>query len=173
MASSASAAKIDAEEQCAPFEGASEKTLIFVDLTRKDGQDARIVARRGAGLYGLLKNQTITEAHVAAAECWAKDYETGVMGASDPDRARHSKRGDIHDMMIARSAAMGRCQAVKKNLGALAEQYLIWLTIDGLSMSALAAKAGKDRKLVTGAVEFLLEQLVEFFDGQPGTFWRA
>ncbi|MCI1796583.1 hypothetical protein NKW44_14710 [Acetobacter lovaniensis] len=43
--------------------------------------------RSSGALYALRRAGTITDAHVAAAEHWARDYETGVLGARDPEAA--------------------------------------------------------------------------------------
>ncbi|EHH68397.1 hypothetical protein [Gluconobacter morbifer] len=153
-------------EDSAPLEGAlaGKMTLVDVKLTDKKEEVPVTVLRRGAGLYGLLQNGTISAAQVKAAEKWARDYETGVEGATDPERYRSGRRGDIHDMMIARAQAVARYEGVRRSLGRRASDMLTLLVIEGLSVSRIAMHYQRDRKQIVGAIDLLLEQLVEYFD---------
>ncbi len=125
------------------------------------------VYRCCVGLYGLRRSGAIDDAQVAAAEMWARDYETGVLGASDPELAGNCGRGDVHDMMLARAAASERYSYIRAALGRAGERLLILLMIEGLSMSAMGERLQQDRKTIAGALVLLLEQLVEQYDGMP------
>ena len=62
--------------------------------------------RSSGALYALRRAGTITDAHVAAAELWARDYETGVLGARDPEACKSGGRSDPHTIMQARAASV-------------------------------------------------------------------
>lgn len=103
---------------------------------------------------------------------WARDYETGILGARDPDAGRSGAKSDIEYALLSRAAAVTRCQAVERNLGKVSMRFMIAMMVDGLSVNQMASAMHKDRKKVAGVIEFLLEQLVEFYDNLPGESMR-
>lgn len=131
------------------------------------------VWRKCVGLYGLHRSGTLEDRHVTAAELWARDYETGVLGARDPDCRGSGPRGDAHDAQLARAAASGRHDYIRRAIGGAGESLMMLLMIDGLSIAAMGARLGRDQKLVSGAVLLLLDQVVEQYDEMQGTFWRG
>lgn len=137
-------------------------TEVYVQDQEKQPPEKRY--RSSGALYALRRAGTITDAHVAAAELWARDYETGVLGARDPEAGRKGGVADPHTIMLARAAAVSRCEYVRKALGAVGETLLRRMMIDGMSVQAIA-EAGSTHKLrVSGALELLLDQLVEVLD---------
>lgn len=150
-------------EEAVPMQGAWKNRIALAELDQGKDRPPTNVLRRGAGLYGLLRSGTITQRHVDAAQRWARDFETGIMGASDPER-RGSGGGDIHDMLIARSAAVTRCENVRRSLGRYASDLLVLLVLDGLSLGKIAEHYGKNRQGITGAAELLLEQLADYYE---------
>ena len=150
-------------EEAVPMQGAWKNRIALAELDQGKDRPPIEVLRRGAGLYGLLHSGTITQRHVDAAQRWARDFETGIMGAADPER-RGTGGGDIHDMLIARSAAVARCETIRRTLGNYASDLLVLLVIDGLSLGKLAEHYGKNRQLIKGSIELLLEQLAEIYN---------
>ena len=149
-------------EEAVPMQGAWKNRIALAELEQGKDRLPTNVLRRGAGLYGLLRSGTITQRHVDAAQRWARDFETGIMGATDPER-RGSGGGDIHDMLIARSAAVARCESVRRTLGCYASDLLILLVLDGLSLAKISEHYGKNRQNITGASELALEQLSLYY----------
>lgn len=124
--------------------------------------------RSSGALYTLRKSGAIEDRHVAAAEMWARDYETGILGARDPEAGKSGAKSDIEYAMISRAAAVSRCEAVRRNLGASSQHFLQSMMIDGLSVNQMHMAMRKDRKRISGAIELLLEQLVELYDNFLG-----
>ncbi|MFT9016433.1 MAG: hypothetical protein ABF990_11945 [Acetobacter sp.] len=124
-------------------------------------------ARSSGALYALRRTGTLTDAHVTAAERWARDYETGVLGGADPEASRQCGRADVEYALLSRIGAADRCRHVRGCLGVAAEILLIRLMIDGMSISAVSAHTGKSRERLAGAVEMVLEQLTEVYDKMP------
>lgn len=144
-------------------------TEVYVQEQERQRPEKRY--RSSGALYALRRAGTITDAHVAAAELWARDYETGVLGARDPEAGRKGGVADPHTIMLARAAAVSRCEYVRKALGTVGETLLRRMMIDGMSVQAIA-EAGSTHKLrVSGAIELILEQLVEVYDGLSGYLW--
>ncbi|MFT8440169.1 hypothetical protein [Acetobacter fabarum] len=128
--------------------------------------------QRSAGLlYTLRRSGTITDAAVAAAESWARDYETGVLGGKDPEKSRQSGNPDAEYAILSRIAAVDRCRYVRSCLGSVGEDLLRKIMIDGLSISQISDQQEKDRKRLSGAIELLLEQLAEVYSNMPGKMW--
>ena len=134
------------------------------------GQDIRIkdeVQQVVSGLATLAKSGDIGQAHSSAAERWYRDYVMGVMGARDPEARRSGKAPDPHAAMLARTAAVGRCRAVRRGLGLCGEIRLKLLLIDEFSFSAIAGKLlpgdVNGRKKIAAQMSFLLEQLAELY----------
>ncbi|MBF0857618.1 hypothetical protein HKD24_00100 [Gluconobacter sp. LMG 31484] len=160
----ASEATQEVREDIVPLVGAWNNRFTFTELNL--GKNRKIaVIRRGVGLYSLLRSGKIKQSHVNVAEQWARDFETGVMGASDPER-RSNGQGTLEDMLLARSAAVARCEGVRRTLGRYAADLLVLLVLDGLSISKIAEIYGKDRHGMAGAVELLLEQLTDYYEGK-------
>ncbi|KXV69964.1 hypothetical protein AD951_04295 [Acetobacter malorum] len=124
--------------------------------------------RSSGALYTLHKSGAIEDRHVAAAEMWARDYETGILGARDPDAGKSGGKSDIEYAMLSRAAAVTRCESVRRCLGAASQRFLVLMMIDGLSVNQMRIELKQDHKKVAGAIELLLEQLVELYDGFPG-----
>ena len=134
------------------------------------GQEIRVkdeVQHVVNGLTTLAKNGDIDQAQSSAAERWYRDYVMGVVGARDPETRRSGKAPDVHAAMLARTAAVGRCRAVRQGLGLCGEIRLKLLLIDELSFSAIAAKLlpgdVNGRKKIAAQMSFLLEQLAELY----------
>lgn len=151
----------DLREEIVPMMGAWAERITFAELEKN--KKTVEVMRRGVGLYSLLRSGTIRQWHVDAAQRWARDFETGIMGASDPER-RSTGQGTLEDMMLARSAAVARCEGVRRTLGRYAADLLVLLVLDGLSVARIAEMYGKNRQSMTGAVELLLEQLGDYYE---------
>lgn len=129
--------------------------------------------RSSGALYALRRAGTITDAHVAAAEHWARDYETGVLGARDPEAGRKGGVPDLHTIMLSRAAAVTRCEYVRKALGQVGETFLRQMMVGGMSVQAIAEAKGTHKLRVSGAIDLLLEQLVEAYQVMPGRFWMG
>ncbi|GAP24016.1 hypothetical protein GLF_0898 [Gluconobacter frateurii NBRC 101659] len=157
----ASEATKDLKEEIVPMLGAWAERITFAELEKN--KKTVEVMRRGVGLYSLLRSGTIRQWHVDAAQRWARDFETGIMGAADPER-RSTGQGTLEDMMLARSAAVARCEGVRRTLGRYAADLLVLLVLDGLSVARIAEIYGKNRQSMTGAVELLLEQLGDYYE---------
>ncbi|MFT9425495.1 MAG: hypothetical protein ABF570_10220 [Acetobacter syzygii] len=127
--------------------------------------------RSSGALYALRRAGTITDAHVAAAEHWARDYETGVLGARDPEAGSKGGVPDLHTIMLSRAAAVTRCEYVRKALGKVGETFLRQMMVDGMSVQAIAGAKGTHKLRVSGAIDLLLEQLVEVYQVMPGRFF--
>ena len=151
-------------EEAVPMQGAWKNRIALAELDQGKDRPPIEVLRRGAGLYGLLRSGTITQRHVDAAQRWARDFETGIMGASDPER-RGSGAGDAHDNLIARAEAVTRCENIRRTFGRYASDILILLVLDGLSLGKIAEHYGKNRQGITGAAELVLEQLADYYEG--------
>ncbi|WP_419729540.1 hypothetical protein [Lichenicola sp.] len=139
------------------------------------GQDARVqdnVQRMVGALAALLPNGAVEPVRAAAAERWYRDYVMGVVGARDPEASRSGRAPDIHAAMLARSAAIGRCRAVREGLGLCSELRLKLLLVDELSFSAIAAILlpgdSSGRKKIAAQMSFLLEQLAEQYASIDG-----
>lgn len=150
------------ETNILPLVGAWENRFTLTEL--KEGKTTFEVLRRGAGLFSLLRSGTITQRHVDSAQKWARDVETGIMGAADPER-RSTGQGTLEDCLLARSAAVARCEGVRRNLGRYAADLLVLLVIDGLSLARIAQIYGKNRQVMTGSVELMLDQLADYYEG--------
>lgn len=136
-------------------------TTVYVQEHKNRPAEQRL--RSSGALYALRRAGTITDAHVAAAESWARDYETGILGARDPEAGRKGGAPDPHVVMLSRAAAVTRCDYVRKALGQVGETFLRQMMVDGMSVQAIA-EAQKTHKLrVSGAVTLLMEQLVEAY----------
>lgn len=130
------------------------------------------IFRSSGALYTLRKSGAIEDCHVAAAEMWARDYETGILGARDPDAGKSGAKSDIEYAMLSRAAAVSRCQAVERSLGKVSMRFMVLMMIDGLSVSQMEQQTKKARQKIAGAIELLLEQLVELYDALPGRLMR-
>lgn len=123
--------------------------------------------RSSGALYALRRAGTITDAHVTAAEHWTRDYETGILGARDPEAGKQCGRADPEYALLSRIAAADRCRYVRNKISTVGENLLINLMIKGLSISSLSLESEKPRARLTGAIEFLLEQLIEIYEQMP------
>ncbi|KXV36721.1 hypothetical protein [Gluconobacter albidus] len=150
-------------ENIVPLVGAWANRFTLTELDLGKDRPPVEVIRRGVGLYSLLRSGKITQRHVDNAERWARDFETGIMGASDPER-RSNGQGTLEDMLLARSAAVARCEGIRRTLGRYAADLLVLLVLDGLSIAKIAELYGKNRQGMTGAVELLLEQVTDYYD---------
>lgn len=133
---------------------------------------AQKVFRSSGALYTLQRSGAILDRHVAAAELWARDYETGILGARDPEAGKSGGKSDIEYAMLSRAAAVSRCQSVQRNLGEISQRFLQAMMIDGLSVNQMSKVMHKEHRKISGAIELLLEQLVELYDLLPGKHMR-
>ncbi|MCP1247276.1 hypothetical protein NKW54_15290 [Acetobacter cerevisiae] len=141
--------------------------IVLADIKDQRGRVTTHMRSSGA-LYTLHKSGAIEDRHVAAAEMWARDYETGILVARDPDAGKSGGKSDIEYAMLSRAAAVTRCESVRRCLGAASQRFLVLMMIDGLSVNQMRIELKQDHKKVAGAIELLLEQLVELYDGFPG-----
>lgn len=125
-------------------------------------------SRSSGALYALRRAGTLTDAHVTAAEHWARDYETGILGGTDPEAGRKGGLPDPHMVMLSRAAAVTRCEYVRKALGDVGETVLRRMMVEGMSVQMLAERQNTHKLRVSGAIELLLEQLVEAYQAMPG-----
>ncbi|MCG0998175.1 hypothetical protein [Acetobacter persici] len=124
--------------------------------------------RSSGALYTLRKSGAIQDCHVAAAEMWARDYETGILGARDPLAGKSGAKSDPELSLISRAAAVTRCESVRRSLGEVSGRFLRLMMIEGMSVNQMRQAMQKDHAKISGAIELLLEQLVELYDGMPG-----
>lgn len=141
--------------------------IVLTEIEDKRGHMTKHMRSSGA-LYTLRKSGAIQDRHVAAAEMWARDYETGILGARDPEAGKSGGKSDIEYAMLSRAAAVTRCESVRRCLGAASQRFLVLMMIDGLSVNQMRVELQMDHKKVSGAIELLLEQLVELYDNFPG-----
>ncbi|MDN7350544.1 hypothetical protein [Acetobacter senegalensis] len=141
--------------------------IVLAEIEDRRGLITEHMRSLGA-LYILRKSGAIQDRHVAAAEMWLRDYETGILGARDPRAGKSGRKSDIEYAMLSRAAAVSRCLAVQRSLGKASMQFLKLFMIDCLSVSQISGMINKDRKKISGAIELLLEQLVELYDSFPG-----
>lgn len=151
-----------------------------VEVTFNKRSRPHICSRVGA-VYALHAGKSISDAQLRAAEDWARDYETGVLGGKDPLASRQCGCPDAEYAILSRIAAVDRCRYIKGKLGAYSEQLLIRVMIDGLSLGDMALAIHKpqenadgsvkepaatrhDRLRVAGMIYLLLEQLSEAYD---------
>lgn len=165
----------------------TEERLAKGDITERllpDGaQGASAVRLCASGaVYALHRAGYVADAHIAAAEKWARDYETGVLGARDPEAKRLKGRPDPECAILSRMSASARCRYVRDCLGRHSEMLLFRIMIDGSSLATLAQHlhdrvgaegrpyAGAtrhDRLRVAGMLALLLEQLAEIYCRMP------
>lgn len=137
-------------------------TTVYVQEHKNRPAEQRL--RSSGALYALRRAGTITDAHVAAAESWARDYETGILGARDPEASKKCGCADAEYALLSRIAAAGRCRHVKCCIGVSGERLLLCIMIQGLSISNLSADTGKPRARLTGAIEIILEQISDIYN---------
>lgn len=141
-------------------------------LVETAGQAPQKAYRSSGALYTLQKSGAIKDCHVAAAEMWARDYETGILGARDPEAGKSGAKSDIEYAMLSRAAAVSRCQVVERSLGKVSMRFMMLMMVEGLSVRQITEQMCKDRQRIAGAIELLLEQLVELYDTLPGKMMR-
>lgn len=144
--------------------------LAFSEIKDGSGKDVPVIRSSGA-LYALHKSGTLTDAQVTAAELWARDYETGVLGGRDPEAGTGSGCPDPEYALLSRVAASSRCSWVNERIGQCGVILMISLMIDGLSVSAISTQEEKPRARITGMIEFLLDQVAEAYSSMPGKMW--
>ncbi|MCP1246717.1 hypothetical protein NKW54_12305 [Acetobacter cerevisiae] len=144
--------------------------LAFSEIKDGSGKDVPVIRSSGA-LYALRKSGTLTDAQVTAAELWARDYETGVLGGRDPEAGTGSGCPDPEYALLSRVAASSRCSWVNERIGKCGVSLMISLMIDGLSVSAISTQEEKPRARISGMIEFLLDQVAEAYSSMPGKMW--
>lgn len=127
--------------------------------------------RSSGAVYALQKKGTLSDAQVAAAEQWARDYETGILGARDPESSKQSGKPDHEYCMLSRIRAADRCLYIRERIGPLGEKFLTDLMVNGLSVQKISEKHGKRRERIAGAIDFCLEQLADLYADMPGKLW--
>ncbi|WP_250697695.1 hypothetical protein, partial [Acetobacter pasteurianus] len=131
-----------------------------------------IAVSSSCGLLNKLHNSgAISDAAVASAQAWARDYETGIMGGKDPEASSKGGNPDPEYALLSRIAAAARCRYVVKCLGKRSEDFLYSLLIDHMSISQIAGQRKRDRRYISGAIELLLEQLSDVYANLPGEMW--
>lgn len=144
-------------------------TQVFVLDKNSDDYDE---VRRSCGLlYSMRRAGKISDAAVAAAEHWARDYETGILGARDPEKSRQCGLPDAEYAILSRVAAADRYRYVKFCIGTVGETLLYKMMVEGLSIVQMSSAMNKDRNRLGGAIELLLEQLAEVYSNLPGKMW--
>ncbi|ANA15022.1 hypothetical protein WG31_09360 [Acetobacter oryzifermentans] len=135
------------------------------------GKPAVEVASSCGLLNKLHTNGVIGDAEVTAAQMWARDYETGIMGAKDPEASSKGGNPDPEYALLSRIAAADRCRYVVKCLGKRSEDFLYSFLIDHMSISQVAGQRKRDRRQISGAIELLLGQLADVYADMPGKMW--
>lgn len=122
-------------------------------------------------LNKLHTSGVIGDAEVAAAQMWARDYETGILGGNDPEASSKGGSPDPEYALLSRIAAADRCRYVVKCLGKRSEDFLYSFLIDHMSISQVAGQRKRDRRQISGAIELLLGQLADVYADLPGKMW--
>ncbi|ALR88232.1 hypothetical protein [Acetobacter pasteurianus] len=122
-------------------------------------------------LNKLHTSGVIGDAEVAAAQMWARDYETGIMGAKDPEASSKGGKPDPEYVLLARMHGTERCRYIREHLGKRSEEFLYSFLIDHMSISQVAGQRKRDRRQISGAIELLLGQLADVYAEMPGKLW--
>lgn len=153
--------------------------LTDVEVRLKKNGKPHYSLRVGA-VYALHKVGSISDAQLRAAEDWARDYETGILGGKDPQASKQCGKPDAEYAILSRLAAVDRCHYIEEHLGKVSERILITVMIECLSLNEMALalvkqKFDKDgqpiKKVVgkndmvrlAGKIDLLLEQLAEAY----------
>lgn len=144
-------------------------TSVYIEDPVSKSDQPRL--RSSGAVYALQKSGTLSDAQVAAAEQWALDYETGLLGARDPDASKQCGKPDPENALIARIRAADRCRYIRKHMGPLGEKFLTDLMVNSLSVQKMSEKHGKRRERIAGAIDFCLEQLADLYTDMPGNLW--
>ncbi|MFT8944393.1 MAG: hypothetical protein ABF931_09415 [Acetobacter pasteurianus] len=157
--------------------------LTDVEVRLKKNGKPHYSLRVGA-VYALHKVGSISDAQLRAAEDWARDYETGILGGKDPQASKQCGKSDAEYAILSRIAAADRCRYIEKCLGKVSEGILIKVMIECLSLNEMALalvqqKFDKDHKPIKkvvgkndrvrliGKIDLLLEQLAESYEKMP------
>lgn len=160
-----------------------------VEVRLKKNGKAHYSLRVGA-VYALHKVGSISDAQLRAAEDWARDYETGILGGKDPQASKQCGKPDAEYAILSRIAAADRCRYIEKCLGKVSEGILIKVMIECLSLNEMALaistqdeddkpkKEAKrhDKRRLAGMIDLLLEQLAEAYSRMPDNLfmdWSA
>jgi hypothetical protein len=151
-------------------------------------EDTRSIQRTESGLDQLLRSGRISGHEVAAGKKFARDFEFGFYGASDPDRRLHLGRADDGASYSARDRfesarvdASTRWREASQAIGKKGTTLLTAFCVECLSIRAIAAReamarfpdapkadlsAESDaiRRDLAGAVVATLERLAEHYD---------
>ncbi|BAU38292.1 hypothetical protein APT_01210 [Acetobacter pasteurianus NBRC 101655] len=152
---------------------------------KKNGK-AHYSLRVGA-VYALHKVGSISDAQLRAAEDWARDYETGILGGKDPQASKQCGKSDAEYAILSRIAAADRCRYIEKCLGKVSEGILIKVMIECLSLNEMALaistldEDGKpkkeakrhDKRRLAGMIDLLLEQLAEAYSRMPDKLFMS
>lgn len=159
----------------------------YVEVRLKKNGKAHYSLRVGA-VYALHKVGSISDAQLRAAEDWAWDYETGILGRKDPQASKQCGKSDAEYAILSRIVAADRCRYIEKCLGKVSEGILIKVMIECLSLNEMAlAISTEDDKLkkeakrhhkrrLAGMIDLLLEQLAEAYSRMPDNLfmdWSA
>jgi hypothetical protein len=110
------------------------------------GQDVvgRGAAKRptsvASGVQALRKAKCIGDAEVTAAERFHRDYVFGVEGVRDPLRGGLAGAGDLHDVMLARAAAITAHREIADVIGPKLTAWLVALIVSDLSFVAMQTR---------------------------------
>ncbi|CCT58527.1 hypothetical protein [Acetobacter pasteurianus] len=139
-------------------------------LEEKDKPAVEVSSSCGL-LNKLHTSGVIGDAEVAAAQMWARDYETGIMGAKDPEASSKGGKPDPEYVLLARMHGTERCRYIREHLGKRSEEFLYSFLIDHMSISQVAGQRKRDRRQISGAIELLLGQLADVYAEMPGKLW--
>lgn len=120
--------------------------------------------RRFDALLAMHKQspETWTEAHVEAAERFRRDYEIGIIGASQHgDGGTAARSTDGH--MVARVDDATAYREAMDMLGYTMGWTIRRLVLENWTLSDLATHYGTTRHRVSGRVEAALTRLVEHY----------
>ncbi|CEF41274.1 hypothetical protein ASN_1959 [Acetobacter senegalensis] len=167
----------------ATAERLEKSDVTTVEVTFDKRSKPHMCSRVGA-VYALHAARSISDAQLGAAEDWARDYETGILGGKDPEASKQSGCPDAEYAILSRIAAADRCRYIRKSLGAFSETLLIRVMIDGLSLNNMAmaihppevddegrpkkpVATRYDKLRVAGMLDLLLVQLAEAYTNMP------
>jgi hypothetical protein len=121
-------------------------------------EDTRSIQRADSGLDQLLRSGRITGTEVAAGRRFARDFEFGFFGASDPDRRLHLGRAEDGGNYSARDRyesariyATTRFRKASQAVGKRGSELLVAFCVESLSMGAIARREAPQRVLAADA----------------------
>ena len=129
---------------------------------RDPASNAR-VQRVDSAVSQLVHSGTLQARHQAAADRWTADYQFGVHGARDPEKRGGGGQG-YDALTIARLESCNRYLDAKAAVGRYADELLVAVLHDRLSLTAIAAQRGSQTSRVSGMLVGAMERLVEHYE---------